>query len=71
MSQLIRFAETFKDDEDEPSIIEKLRVALKLEIISNHDMKQLESEIERTLKMFYLQMRVKGNLKPYKDDYFI
>jgi len=31
----------------------------------------VESDIERMLRMFYLQMKVKGMLKEYKDDYFI
>jgi hypothetical protein len=31
----------------------------------------LNSDFDRMLKMFYLQMKVKGYLKEFKDDYFI
>ena len=32
---------------------------------------RLEKDIERMLKMFYLQMKVQGMLKEYKEDYFV
>ena len=35
------------------------------------DHSPLETEIERMLKMFYLEMRVKGCLNELKDDYFV
>ena len=31
----------------------------------------LQAEIVRVVKLFYLQMKVKGQLKAYKEDYFI
>ena len=30
----------------------------------------LEEELERMNQMFFLQMKIKGHLHPYKDDYF-
>ena len=36
---------------------------------ADHDL--LEAEIERMMKMFYLEMRVKGCLNELKDDYFV
>lgn len=37
----------------------------------NKDADVLEKDIERMLKMFYLQMRVKGLLNEFRDDYFV
>jgi hypothetical protein len=31
---------------------------------------ELEEEIERMNKMFFLQMKIKGYLKEFSDDYF-
>jgi hypothetical protein len=64
VTELIQFSNTFKDDEDEPSILES-------QTPTRDEVEQVESELERVLRMFYLQMRVKGHLKPYKEDYFV
>jgi hypothetical protein len=71
VTELIQFSNTFKDDEDEPSILEKLKDLLKSQTPTRDEVEQVESELERVLRMFYLQMRVKGHLKPYKEDYFV
>ena len=39
--------------------------------MAEHKIDDLTQEIERVVKMFYLQMKVKGNLKAYKEDYFV
>lgn len=31
----------------------------------------LQAETERVVKMFYLQMKVKDQLRPLKEDYFV
>jgi len=71
VDELITFATNFKDDEEEPSLLEKLAAILKSRTAPKDSVIALEEEMERVLKMFYLQMRVKGHLKPYKDDYFV
>jgi hypothetical protein len=38
---------------------------------SEEEIDNLNKEVERMLKMFYLDMKVKGLLKPTKDDYFV
>ncbi len=40
-------------------------------MITDPQIEVIQSEIERVVKMFYLQMKVKGNLKALKDDYFV
>jgi len=37
----------------------------------NKGSQDLDRDIERMLKMFYLQMRVKGMLNELRDDYFV
>lgn len=71
VEELTTFASNFKDDEEEPSLLEKLAAILKSRTAPKDSVIALEEEMERVLKMFYLQMRVKGHLKPYKDDYFV
>ena len=71
VAELITFANTFKDDEDEPNVLEKLKELSLSQRPTREDVESVESELERVLKMFYLQMRVKGHLKPYKEDYFV
>lgn len=67
----MKFASEFKDDEDEPSLLEKISKASKEYLLTDDHIEGLQEEIERVVKMFYLHMKVKGQLKPYKDDYFI
>ena len=71
ITELISFAKTFKDDDDDPSVLERLRHALQAKDMFRDDVESVEKEVERVLKMFYLQMRVKGHLKPFKEDYFV
>jgi hypothetical protein len=67
----MNFARDFKDDEDEPSLLEKIKNAAQAKEFSSQDAQNLQEEIQRVVKMFYLQMKVKGHLKPLKEDYFI
>ena len=79
------FAETFEMEEpqeDEDDIIdddEPEVTAPKVSLVTSVDKvlqenkgeKDLDRDIERMLKMFYLQMRVKGLLNEFRDDYFV
>jgi hypothetical protein len=60
IQELINFASEFKDDEEDPSALEKLKSALGASEIEDKEIKSLETELERVIKMFYLHMRVKG-----------
>lgn len=40
-------------------------------MVTDEEIEQVQSEIERVVKLFHLQMKVKGMLKPFKDDYFV
>ena len=71
IKELVAFAQDFKDDEDEPSLLEKIRTASQDYLLKTSQIQGVQSEIERVVKMFYLQMKVKGHLKPLKDDYFV
>lgn len=39
--------------------------------VSNVVIDNLSLEVGRVLKMFYLHMKVKGQLKPFREDYFV
>ena len=71
IKDLIAFASDFKEEEDEPNALEKIRhVALSNEAKAQN-IQTLEEELERLIKMFYLHMRVQGKLNPFKEDYFV
>ena len=71
IKELLQFAQDFKDDEDDPNILEKIKhIALNLNA-TKEDLLTIESEQERLVKMFYLHMRVQGKLNPLKEDYFV
>jgi hypothetical protein len=58
IKELIQFAQDFKDDEDEPNALERIRkVALSYDT-GLDEARSLEEELERLIKMFYLHMRV-------------
>jgi hypothetical protein len=40
-------------------------------LLDNQNVSEIDRDIERMLKMFYLQMRVKGMLNEFRDDYFV
>lgn len=71
IAELTKFANEFKDDDDEPSLMQKIKEASRSIDITQEKVDELQEEIDRVVKMFYLQMKVKGQLKPLKDDYFI
>ena len=85
LKELMAFAETFETEqaqEDEDDIIdddEPEVTAPALNLLSRVDKvlqenkgeKDLDRDIDRMLKMFYLQMRVKGLLNEFRDDYFV
>ena len=49
-----------------------LLISLKTENKKNLEVAhELEFDIQRMLKMFYLQMKVQNNLKEYREDYFV
>lgn len=67
------------DDEEEDSLTQansnkletRIRLALANDNISEAEQEALNSDMARMLKMFYLDMRVKGMLTEYKNDYFM
>jgi hypothetical protein len=82
----LSFAESFEteqsQEEEEDDIIDEDEAevtAPKANLLSRVDKVLLENkgsedlnrDIERMLKMFYLQMRVKGLLNEFRDDYFV
>ena len=71
INELVSFAQDFKDDEDEPNILQKIKTASQDYLLKPSQIAEIESEMERVVKMFYLQMKVKGHLKALKDDYFV
>ena len=84
LKELLSFAETFEtqqnqeeeediiDDDDEPEVTgPNLLSRVDKVLQENKGSEDLEKDIERMLKMFYLQMRVKGLLNEFRDDYFV
>jgi hypothetical protein len=55
----------------QPSLIDRISESLyATQGPDQEGITQLNKETERMLKMFYLEMRVKGNLNENKNDYF-
>jgi hypothetical protein len=71
IKELLTFTNEFKDEEEDPTVLERLTKCLAQKELVQEDYEKTEREIERVIKMFYLQMRVRGQLKQYKEDYFI
>lgn len=71
IKELVQFAHEFKDEDDEPSLIEKIKNASGEFMMREDQIENLQAETNRVIKMFYLQMKVKGLLKPLKEDYFV
>lgn len=85
LHELMGFAETFEmehSQEDEDDIIDddepevtapavNLFSRVDKVLLDNKGEKDLDRDIDRMLKMFYLQMRVKGLLNELRDDYFV
>ena len=71
ISELVKFASEFKEDEDDPSILDKVKKASEDYLLKESEIEALQEEVERVVRMFYLQMKVKWHLKPFKEDYFI
>jgi hypothetical protein len=81
IKELLDFADKFErvDSLDSDDIIdddvevekETLLTRIDRVLQDNKGADELQKDIERMLKMFYLQMRVKGLLKEFRDDYFV
>jgi hypothetical protein len=56
-----------------PKLLEKLREACLTsgDRMEEAEIAQLEDQIESTLKMFYLHLRVKGKINEFREDYFV
>ena len=55
-----------ESDEEQVSLVQRIDSALKGE-----GAQDLERDMQRMLKMFYLESRIRGKLHEYKDDYFV
>lgn len=51
--------------------MDRVRKAAGEQLLREDEVEAVQGEIERVVRMFYLQMKVKGMLKPLKEDYFI
>lgn len=60
INELVNFANEFKDEEDDPSLLERIKTASGQFLLRDDQIDALQEEIERVIKMFYLQMKVKG-----------
>ena len=61
--------EEIEESAKSSGLMQKVEKALRDEM-SLEEIKELDTDMNRMLKMFYLEMRVKGQLREYKDDYF-
>ncbi len=70
ISELFDFVQEFEEEEEGNfSLLSKITDTLDAE---NADaVRDLEEDIERVLKLFYLRMKVQNKLKTHKEDYFI
>lgn len=68
--ELMEFARGFKDDPEEEGVMERVKRVSGKKEVAEGEIEEVEKEVERVLKMFYLQMRVQGKLKEFKEDYF-
>jgi hypothetical protein len=51
---LINFASEFKDEEDDPSLLDKIKKSSQSSMIRDRLIAELQTEIDRVVKMFYL-----------------
>ena len=51
--------------------MQMLKHAAESEDMSREEALELEMEMKRLLRMFYLHMKVNGKTKDYKEDYFV
>ncbi len=54
IKELVAFASEFKDDEDDPNLLEKIKKASQTYMITDSQIASLQAEIDRVVKMFYL-----------------
>ncbi len=69
------FAKEFFDEEEQ-NVFDRLRAVLSIprnesDLINEGSIQKIENDVDRVIKMFYLQMRVKGLIKEFKEDYFV
>jgi hypothetical protein len=67
---MIKFTAENHSDEDVP-LLETLRHAINQKSYSGETMDSIYKSVDRTIKMFYLSQQMQGNLKEFKEDYFI
>lgn len=60
-----------QDSDKSPLLETRIRRALNNDNVSQEEQEALVSDMDRMLKMFFLEMRVKGMLTEYKNDYFM
>jgi hypothetical protein len=54
IKELVAFTTDFNDDEDEPNLLEKIKKASETYMITDDQIADLQAEIDRVVKMFYL-----------------
>lgn len=63
------------DDESGETLLDKVEALLKMDLKqfseSRRELVALENEIERLMKMFYLRLKVQGQVKDFRKDYFV
>ena len=63
------------DEESGETLLDKVEALLKMDhkqfSESKRELVALEKEIERLMKMFYLRLKVQGQVKDFRKDYFV
>ena len=67
---MIKFTRENHSDEEQP-LLDTLRHAIRLEKYDGATMDAIFRSVDRVLKMFYLSQKMQGNLKNFKEDYFV
>lgn len=66
-SKYLEFVDSYDEFDDELTLRELIKEAIQ----RNDDLESLDELSRRVAKMFYLQMKIQGNLRPFKRDYFM
>ena len=67
---MVSFTAENHSDEEVP-ILETLRHAIGQKSFDAEVMGRVFKSVDRTVKMFYLSQKMQGNLKEFKEDYFV
>lgn len=54
INELVKFASEFKDEEEDPSLLEKIKKASTEFLMRDDHIEELQAEVDRVVKMFYL-----------------